>query len=365
MVARDSISVASGVGNLSTSSAPVAGDGEIKAVKFKVVINASTSQITSVVYGGVNIPAVAGSPVGKATGEALCVAEFFLGEGVPQGVQAWTVTVSGGAAKLAECHLFTDDESETIEIVDIKTINSDSIADPRVTLALDGRDCYCDVVFFSGQNAITGISEIPGGNWTVLRETNVGGVVSAGIYAYNIVSNVDVSAGWNQTAEDGVGIATAISGVYGSGTVVFGDCAATQDESVAEPDVTVYALTEAEAATDESAAVDAFVINNNDPFPPIVSINQGASATVAVGSARQLTTTVDGNPEPTLAWSSNNELIATVSPTGLVTAVAEGSCVVTVEATNTEGVDDDTITINVIPPPDGVLARPPAHRIGM
>jgi hypothetical protein len=83
-----------------------------------------------------------------------------------------------------------------------------------------------------------------------------------------------------------------------------------------------------------------------DPNAPTVSIDQGASASVAEGNVIQLTATTTN--DPTLVWESDDELIATVdADTGFLVAVAEGTCTVTVTATNDDGEAEDTIDITV------------------
>lgn len=82
--------------------------------------------------------------------------------------------------------------------------------------------------------------------------------------------------------------------------------------------------------------------------PPTVSIDQGASATIYEGSARQLSATLGGSPTPDLAWESDNELVATVDAAGLVTGVALGTATITATATSTEGSASDTIDVEVV-----------------
>jgi len=85
------------------------------------------------------------------------------------------------------------------------------------------------------------------------------------------------------------------------------------------------------------------------PEAPTVSIDQTDPVTIEALDTVQLTATVTGHPEPTLAWSSSNPLVASVDEdTGLVTAgAASGSVTITVEAANDEGSAFDTIEIVV------------------
>lgn len=82
---------------------------------------------------------------------------------------------------------------------------------------------------------------------------------------------------------------------------------------------------------------------------PTIDINQVSPVGIVQGRTRQLSAVVDGDPEPTVTWASDDELIATVDVnTGLVTAVALGTCIITATATNSEGTDDDSVTVNVV-----------------
>ena len=78
-----------------------------------------------------------------------------------------------------------------------------------------------------------------------------------------------------------------------------------------------------------------------------------ASATVEVGGTTQLTATVDatGGASEAVTWTSDNETVATVDATGLVTGVAEGAATITATSDH-DGTKSDTSTITVeVPPP--------------
>jgi hypothetical protein len=93
------------------------------------------------------------------------------------------------------------------------------------------------------------------------------------------------------------------------------------------------------------------------PTPPTISIDQGASASVAEGATLQLTATVTGRPTPSVTWSSDDTDVATVhATTGLVTGVAMGACTITATATNSEGSDADTLALTVTAPTGGAGA---------
>jgi hypothetical protein len=77
-----------------------------------------------------------------------------------------------------------------------------------------------------------------------------------------------------------------------------------------------------------------------------------SSATVDKGTTRQLTATA--NPPssvPTFAWSSSNNAVATVSASGLVTAIASGSATISASAGGKTGTS--AISVPADPPPAG------------
>ena len=84
--------------------------------------------------------------------------------------------------------------------------------------------------------------------------------------------------------------------------------------------------------------------NPEDPTP-IVTISNGETATLEVGETLQLNVTKEHTDDAITYTSSNNE-VATVSDTGLVTAVAKGEATITAEA----GDITDTIKITVTEP---------------
>ncbi len=95
------------------------------------------------------------------------------------------------------------------------------------------------------------------------------------------------------------------------------------------------------------------------PPPGITTLSVSpTSATVTVGQTRTLTSTVTqptGAPSATVSYSSSNPAIATVSPTGVVSAVAAGSVTITVTATSagsasfSSTTSTSNVTITVVP----------------
>ena len=85
-------------------------------------------------------------------------------------------------------------------------------------------------------------------------------------------------------------------------------------------------------------------------WPTSITVSP-TSPTLDVGATRQLTATVkpDNATDKSVKWSSSNNAVATVSASGLVTAVAPGSATITAETVN--GLKATcVVTVNAIPP---------------
>lgn len=166
----------------------------------------STDEVTSVTYGGVACSRV--SALFKTTGETGAIYVYFLGSSIPAGPQTVAINVNGtGSAKRPTVWAFTAGQDTSIKTSD-STINSDSLANPSVTLALGGLTCWCGIEFLSGQDSTASIT--PLANWTATLTQQWGATQCGGSYRYNTISNVDVTAGWTQTADDATMIAFAI-----------------------------------------------------------------------------------------------------------------------------------------------------------
>ncbi|MCI0564015.1 MAG: hypothetical protein MN733_36530, partial [Nitrososphaera sp.] len=195
-----------GTGNLSWTHLPV---GTPRAVIVCIMVNGSSDEVTSVTYGGASMTEVLGSPNIKTTGEAGVEHIYFLGSNIPTGNQNVTVTVSGNATKIATAITLT--ASTDTEVVDSDgTINSDSQANPSVTLSLGGRVSFAVIAFHSGHDEVTSITPLT--NWTSRLEQDFG-FRTAGVYTHNTIGSSDVTAGWTQTANDAVAMAIAVSEV--------------------------------------------------------------------------------------------------------------------------------------------------------
>lgn len=85
-------------------------------------------------------------------------------------------------------------------------------------------------------------------------------------------------------------------------------------------------------------------IDGKDELETTKVVITPSKPTVAVGATVALTATLtpSGSVDP-VKWSSNNESVATVSGTGVVTGVAKGTPVITA----TSGFEGDSVTVTV------------------
>lgn len=110
---------------------------------------------------------------------------------------------------------------------------------------------------------------------------------------------------------------------------------------------TEYSFSVSEVISDKES-------EKSDPVVITTDYSDVESVTVApktnnleVDDTRQLNETVEpSTAKQDVSWSSDDEAIATVNASGLVTAISEGTATITVTA---EG-QSDTSTINVTPP---------------
>lgn len=197
---------ASGTGTVSWTHTPVGTPRGILVVIWQ--LTTAADQVTGCTYGGVAMTEVSASPLIKSTGETGVLYTYFLGSSIPTGAQTVQFTVSGAATKGGNSMSVTADTDT--ELVDVKTIQNDSLANPAVTLVLGGRSALCSIGFMSGHDAVGGIAPLSG--WTDRGEGDLGTQTTT-LYTYDTVSTVDVSAGYTATAEDVNAIATAIGEV--------------------------------------------------------------------------------------------------------------------------------------------------------
>jgi hypothetical protein len=217
-VAKDAVSrIGTGIGQ-------VAGDGSWthtpsgtpRAVLVFVNVGTHTAGgVTGVTYGGTTMTQVSGSPVHHAVAEVLRSTAWVLLSSVPTGAQSVAVDNNLDDDWSGFCVTVTSGGNDCGVVDSDGTINSGSVADPSITLALTGETCFCAIAPASGQNAVTGIAPLSG--WTADFEDDLGGQVTA-LYTYDTISTADVTAGWTQTAEDAVAMAVAIAEVSGAAT---------------------------------------------------------------------------------------------------------------------------------------------------
>lgn len=206
---------ASSTGNFSFVHTPV---GTVRAVIIAVnQQTGSTDEVTSVTYGGVTCNRAAA--LFKTTGETGAVYLYHLGANIPTGPQTVAVNVNGTAStKRVTIWALTAALDTSIKTTDT-SINSDSLANPSVVLALGGTTCWCCIEFLSGQD--TAANNAPLASWTATLSQQWGATQSGGSFRYNTIASVDVTAGWTMTADDATMIAMAIQeGVPASGTAV-------------------------------------------------------------------------------------------------------------------------------------------------
>lgn len=179
-------------------------NGTPRGVLVFIAQNASgTDDVTGVTYGGTSMARVGRAL--HATGETSAVYIYFLGASVPTGAQTVSVT-AGASLKDGHCVTVTAATNMYVLASDF-TVSSDSLANPSVTLSLQGRNGFCAIVGHSGQNAVGGTTPLT--NWTSRDEYDWGQQTSL-VYTYDTIGTTDVSAGWTQAADDATMGAVAI-----------------------------------------------------------------------------------------------------------------------------------------------------------
>ena len=169
---------------------------------------------TTVTYGGVAMTALPSSPLNaKGTGENTMAAGWHLGASLPTGAQ--TVSLGGNGGVLDSGCVTLTAAADT-EVEDDLSYESDSTDNPTGTLTLGGNDCFCGIMWRSGENAVGSVA--PGSGWTQRFESDIGSQTT-GYYTYDTVAstNVDVSGSLTQTADDLSAIAWAVTEVAAAG----------------------------------------------------------------------------------------------------------------------------------------------------
>jgi hypothetical protein len=205
-IAFDNYTNFAGTGNPVAGSHAGAGSG-VRGALVLIQGLASTDEVTGVTYGGVPMAEVNGSPVLHATGELGSAHGFFLGAGVPQGTQ--TVSVARTGVSSLKVHVFTQTAAADTEVADTKTINSDSQADPTLSLVTPaGVPTFVAATLFSGQDDPLNVT--PDAAYTQVNEFDYGTKTGNTVRRTNIATGGVVVCAWTQAAEDAVALGVAI-----------------------------------------------------------------------------------------------------------------------------------------------------------
>ena len=137
-----------------------------------------------------------------------------------------------------------------------------------------------------------------------------------------------------------------------------------------DPTKTVYGFGIHFAKTSSTAwvPIDDVKIYTESPYPavPVTGVSVSPTLKLLAGQTQQLTATVlpvsADNQEVT--WSSNNNNVATVSSTGLVTAIADGNATITVTTVDGGFTDQCAVTVGEDYPSGNFYARIPLSVMG-
>lgn len=190
-----------------------------KGVIVFIVDQAATSdQVTGVTYGGVAMQEIALSPVSPAGGspDPVRIHGYFLGSGVPSGVQTCEVTCSGTTLKVALAVTFTAATSAT-EVADTDAPVSASGANPAASLQdASGQHAMAFGALYSGHSAITSIG--PGAGATNIGELDLGNE-SMSVIRTTTSDIGDRSLLWAATAESYAVLAALVRELSPNATV--------------------------------------------------------------------------------------------------------------------------------------------------
>jgi hypothetical protein len=211
-----------GTSTLSWTHTPT---GTPRGIIVQVTNVEGADEVTTATYGGVSMTEVSCSPVLNADAgvdDAMSAATFFLGSSIPTGAQTVVVSVSGSGSKRSVSMSLT--ASADTEIVDCEAVNSDSTANPSVTLSLGGRTSFATLHAMTGRTATTQTTALT--NWKGDDEPGATqgppgdevdlGTVTALYYTYDIVGTTDITAGYTASADDVAMIAVAVAQVPGA-----------------------------------------------------------------------------------------------------------------------------------------------------
>jgi hypothetical protein len=203
-------------GNFAWDHTPV---GTPKGIIVAVVQSiGSTDEVTSITHGGDSMTEATGSPHCKSNAESGCVYIYYRVSSVKTGAQEIFITVNGtGSDKKAYAMSVTATGDTSVVDTDVD-ITSDSVSNPTGTLSLGGSTSFCAIAFYSGQDAVGGIAPNSGWGADSALEHSFGGNDVAGWYSYDTVASSDVTIGWQQTADDAIGMGIALADTVGGVT---------------------------------------------------------------------------------------------------------------------------------------------------
>lgn len=184
-----------------------------------VLVAGADAAITSGTYGGNAMTEAAASPADTGTGEIPTAgidgtSAWILGSSVPTGAQTVAFTGTGLTSVIAAAYTLTSDED--CEELDSGVVESATQANPEVTLTFGGREGFAAIGFTSGQDAVANIT--PRTDWTGDQEVDPG-TLTLGNYSYDTIGTADVTAGFDQGADDVQMVAVAVAEIV-TGTAV-------------------------------------------------------------------------------------------------------------------------------------------------
>ncbi|MEM9141477.1 MAG: Ig-like domain-containing protein [Bacteroidota bacterium] len=285
---------------------------------------------------------------------------------VAQGSATITVTTNdGGFQKTSEVN---------VTPVPISVTGIDLVPDSAAVLLGDTQQLNADILPSNASDtSVTWISSDVG-----IATVDSSGLVTAVAEGLATITATTNDGGFQDTSEITVTIPVAVTGVDllpETATILLGDTqqltAEVLPSDATDTSVSWISSDENIASVDSSGLVTAvalgsatITVTTNDggfldttevtvaPVPiSVTGVNLlPETAEVVIGETQQLDTEVlpSDATDSSVTWTSNDESIATVDPSGLVTAVAEGSAIITV--TTNDGGFQDTSEITVTAP---------------
>ena len=205
-LAFDATALSAGANDPSVS-VPAAASG----VRLAVAVITHTDGMGSpqnATYGSSSLTHVTGSPFVETVGgeiSGLQVSIMYVGASLPQGTQTCSMDFNG--SDTSNIRVFTWTGDADCEEVDSDTFESTSSDGGAVgTLAFGGRDCVAVLAGASGEDDPSSTSPLT--DWTLSDEIDAGPLlVIYGRYTGSSTGTTDW--GWDQTADDFLGIAAA------------------------------------------------------------------------------------------------------------------------------------------------------------